>query len=132
MIGDCRYYATTGFCLTALHHYFTTDTHSETLFLMRRVCVVQLKLKWNSLSWKKKKRWTGCHPMVKRVPLLTADPTGPWDTALTMTPPRCPPTTNHGTTWRPQSVTLKIWKMDSKNMKESTSFLSQYIQSPVT
>lgn len=91
-------------------------------FLRRRVCVVQLKLKWNSLSWKKKKRWMGCPLMEKRVPFLTADPMVPWDMALMTTRPRCPSTTNHGTMWRPLSVMLKIWKMDSKNMK--THFLN--------
>lgn len=78
------------------------------------VFLVQLKLKWNSLCWTKKKRWTDCHLMAKPVPSLTADRTGPWDTALTTTPHSSPSTTNPETMWRPPSVTSKIQKMDSK------------------
>ena len=80
--------------------------------------VLQLKLKWNCLSWKKKKRWMVCHLMAKRVPLLTADLTGPWATALTTTPLCSPSTTSHETTWRPLSVILKIWRTDSKSSSQ--------------
>lgn len=108
------------FLLFNIFNFFAITCASWDIFWVRRVCVVQLKLKWNCLSWKKRKRSMGCHPTVKRVPLLTADLTEPWDMALMTTPPHSPPTTNHGTTWRPQSVTLKIWKMDSKSTKHTT------------
>lgn len=100
-------------CESCMHRYFSE---------VRRVCVVQLKSKWNSLSWIKKKRWTGCRLTAKRVRLPTADRTGPSVTAPTTTPPSSPSTTNHGTMWRPPSVTLRIWKTDSKKINNDFFF----------
>lgn len=102
-------------CESCMHRYFSE---------VRRVCVVQLKSKWNSLSWIKKKRWTGCRLTAKRVRLPTADRTGPSVTAPTTTPPSSPSTTNHGTMWRPPSVTLRIWKTDSKKINNDFFFFS--------
>lgn len=65
----------------------------------------------------------GCRLMAKRAPLLNADLTGPWLTALTMTPPCSLSTTNPGTMWRPLCATLKIWKMDSKNVITQLFFI---------
>lgn len=90
-------------------------------FLRRDVSVVQLKWKWNSLSWTKKRRWTACRPTEKPVPLPTADLTGPWDTALMTTPHCAHSATNRVTTWRPPCVTLKTWKTDSKEFNVSHS-----------
>lgn len=81
------------------------------------VCVVQLKSKWSSLSWKTKKRWTAFRRMARPVPLQTADRTGPSDTARTTTPPCSKLTTDHGTMWRPPFVMSKIWKTDSEQRK---------------
>lgn len=80
---------------------------------------MQLKLKWNSPSWTKKKKWTDSLRTAKPVRLPTADPTGLWDTAPTTTPPRWPSTTNRGNTWRPPSAMWKTWKTNSEKTKGS-------------
>lgn len=110
------------YCLVLLPCCVCSVMHAQIFSKVRRVCVVQLKSKWNSLSWIKKKRWTGCRLTAKRVPLLTADRTGPSVTAPTTTPPSSPSTTNHGTMWRPPSVTLRIWKTDSKKINNDFFF----------